>query len=158
MPYIPILKAASTSIGLALGVYKADKPTFTFIRHPLDRLCSAVAWETRDSKENFYLCLYRMIREQNPHVRPQAEIIDQWKDRLEFIGQVEHFDRDWAWVQERLPVGWPGHERRSKNKKDYRTVNWKGVEHLYKKDFDLCPEYELLDADSTIPEPIPLAR
>ena len=148
MPYVPILKAASTSIGYALGVYAADKPTFTFIKHPLDKLCSAVAWETRESGENFYLCLYRLIREQDPHVRPQSEIIDQWRDRFEFIGQVEHLERDWAWVKERLPVGLPKHHRKSENKKDWRTVNWNGVLNLYLRDFDLCPEYATsLDGD-----------
>ncbi len=167
MPFIPNLKAASTSITRTLGVNKSGPFTFTCVRRPESRLVSEVAWLGKDSVEDFDTILYRALEspkdsEWYAHIRPQAETLKYWRDRLELIIPFEHLQDRWPDVQARfredkIKIGPLQYHRKTQEKflwrlRDWRQRDWSDVIDYYREDFDLCPEWlDSFPAVSTIP-------
>lgn len=114
---------------------------FSFVRNPFDRVVSC--WsdkryskgkqqdsiESTLSFEQYVDHLKQQVdkidgdvgKHGNPHVRSQAAMI-QGVD-LDFIGKLEHFDRDWTVVRDRMSVGLfeeGAHKNKSERAPDYR--------------------------------------
>lgn len=147
--YVPIPKAASSSIrGAVQGRHVESVPdgyfSFAFIRHPWDRLVSALYCNLR----SFDLLddrLAQFINEKHvdSHVRPQVTFLRE--HRIDFIGRVDRFDEDWREVIRHVDLPAPQRFNVGKYRPvDWRDapVNWERWLPLYREDFALCREWQ----------------
>ena len=108
--WIIIPKCASTTLDVVLGIGEdgkhrcgreealehADLFTVVFIRHPWQRLVSAMEMPFQTAGPNILARLQRVIvddRSDDVHVRPMHTFTDGF--RLDFVGRLENMGADW---------------------------------------------------------------
>jgi hypothetical protein len=144
--YIPIPKVASSAIrGVVQGRHAEEVPEgyfcFTFIRHPWDRLVSALYSNLRSFApldERLAQFVHQPGGRMDSHVRPQAMFLNG--HRVDFIGRYDRLERDWT----HIPLPFPSRENVGKHRpKDWREVpiNWQRWLPIYERDFLLCPDW-----------------
>ena len=127
-----------------LGDKRMCREVFVFLRHPWDRLCSALSMWKRDDEtlDETYVRYHN-----NLHILPYVKRLSGYPPP-EFIGRYEHLDEDWQWVQDKLDVGPLPHlnsaEDRGIQKFDWRERDWSKYHDIYAPDFELCSEWQML--------------
>jgi len=160
--YIPILRAGSRSAHTAMKPWhrelnreqalEANRSypgfcTVAFVRHPWDRIVSALYGPLMDLG-SFQERIDRHILGRTPieidsHLRPQSFVIRDL--RIDHLVKLDSIHPDWAIVQNlyphlrdfpckhvtpNRPEGWKWYDR------------WDELMDLYKGDFALCPDWE----------------
>lgn len=149
--YIPIPKVASSAIrGVVQGRHVEQVPegyfSFAFIRHPWDRLVSALYSNLRSFApldERLAMFVDQPDGRMDSHVRPQHLFLEG--HRVDFIGRFDHLEVDWealAYITdlempERLNAG----KHRPASWRD-APLDWKRWLPLYEPDFQLNPQWE----------------
>jgi hypothetical protein len=148
--YVVIPKAASSAIRAAVqGRHAEQIPegyfSFTFVRHPWDRLVSALYTVFR-SQAPLDERLAQFIENPNipidSHARPQVEHLAG--HRIDFIGYYHEIERDWSALQHVFGLPDLQHVNRGK----YRPARWQDApitwerwRPRYEQDLALCPDW-----------------
>ena len=147
--YTPIPKVASSSIrGVVQGRHVEHVPdgyfSFAFIRHPWDRLVSALYCNLRSFDPlDERLAQFITDKHIDSHVRPQVTFL--YGHRVDFIGRFDRLHADWGALREHVPLDWPQQFNVGKHRPmDWRSapVDWSRWLSLYQPDFDLCPDWQ----------------
>lgn len=145
---IVIPKVASSSIRGALAGtrgYDPDYYTAVFIRHPWDRLVSALYSVLRAFQpENERLAMYleRPVDDIDEHVRPQWTFLEG--RRIDYVGRYETLTEDWRVLAERfdLPLLTPSNVGKYRPERwQEAPIDWKRWLPIYRRDFQLCPDW-----------------
>lgn len=135
MAYIAIPKVASTACRASFQGHHADSipdgyATIAVIRHPWDRLVSAVYSVLRSGAPLDERIAQHLHGEINSHIRPQTTFLPSKVDRLI---RYENLARDWPWPLTAANVGKhrPAHWSEA-------PIDWGRWYPLYAKDFALC--------------------
>lgn len=135
--WINVPRVASTSMATALGYLKYTDLMFAFIRHPWDRMVSALTMF--EPGVPIHEAYERQIS--NYHIRPQAEHLAPFMDRLDFLGRYDRLEEDWRWVIDNVGAKPLQHLNKTDNKPDWREIDFSRYLDRYQQDFDLCPEW-----------------
>ncbi len=154
---IPILKCGSRSVRKAAKPLRTDLtyteavafnylPTIAVVRHPWDRLVSALFSNLMDARpfaerlEAHILGKHPL--EMNSHIRPQWFWIREL--RIDYLVRVDHFNEDWQEVRAAFPRLAP---LRHIHRGEARPEVWQGLYDWakllpqYQGDFNLCPDW-----------------
>lgn len=148
---IIIPKVASSSIRGALAGRHVDSIpagyfTFAFVRHPFDRLVSALYSVFRafgDQDERLSLFLDRPEHLIDSHARPQVVFLRD--RRVDFLGRFEHLARDWAKLQQHVPLPPLAHLNAGLHRParwQEAPVTWERWRPIYAEDFRLCRDWQ----------------
>lgn len=148
--YIPIPKVASSAIrGVVQGRHVAEVPdgyfSFAFIRHPWDRLVSALYSNLRSfAPLDERIAQFVTEKHIDSHLRPQVSFLQG--HRVDFVGRFDRFAIDWLYLCSFIDLPAPlrfNVGRHRPEKWQDAPVDWDRWRPLYAEDFSLCRAWSL---------------
>lgn len=73
----------------------------------------------------------------NYHLKPQIEILDDFRGMVDFIGHFARLNADWRIIQRELSVGPLPHLNR-RDTPPWQDTDWSFLGSRYDEDFELC--------------------
>lgn len=146
-----IPKVASSSIRASFGGRHVELIpegyfTFAFIRHPWDRLVSALYTVFRaqvPADERLAQFIENPHMPIDSHARPQAEYLAG--QRIDYLGRYDRLAEDWRGLQRIVALPDLSHFNRGKYRPERwqdAPVTWARWRPVYEQDFALCPDWQ----------------